>query len=290
MNLIKLRSMLERFYVEDIGDKDVTSENIFSIKQQGTLTFRAKQSGIFCGADIIKEGYRVLDPSVAVHLQVKDGDIIQAGDILAAAKGPVQSLLKGERVVLNLMQRMCGIATMTKKAVEKTKGTASRVCDTRKTMPGLRMLDKYSVRTGGGYNHRNGLYDGVMLKDNHISFSGSITRAVQKVREEIGHTVKVEVEIETKEQLLEAIEARADIIMFDNRTPEEIKSWIELVPNGIATEASGNITLENVQEYAKTGIEFISLGCLTHSVIAFDISARVQFEESAAGGEGYHGA
>jgi nicotinate-nucleotide pyrophosphorylase (carboxylating) len=290
MNLIKLRSMLEWFYVEDIGDKDVTSETIFSIKQQGTLTFRAKQSGTFCGADIIKEGYRVLDPSVVVHLQVKDGEIIHAGDILAAAKGPVQSLLKGERVVLNLIQRMSGIATMTKKAVEKTKGTSSRVCDTRKTMPGLRMLDKYSVRTGGGYNHRNGLYDGVMLKDNHISFSGSITEAVQKVREEIGHTVKVEVEIETKEQLLEAIEARADIIMFDNRTPEEIKSWIKLVPNGIATEASGNITLENLQEYAETGIDYISLGCLTHSVIAFDISARVQFEESVAGGEGYHGA
>jgi nicotinate-nucleotide pyrophosphorylase (carboxylating) len=185
---------------------------------------------------------------------------------------------------------MSGIATMTCEAVDKTKNTAARVCDTRKTMPGLRMLDKYSVRTGGGYNHRNGLYDGVMLKDNHISFAGSIKGAVEKVRKEIGHTVKIEVEIETKEQLLEAIEAKADIIMFDNCTPGQIKSWIGLVPNGVETEASGNITLDNLREYAETGIHYISLGCLTHSVKAFDISARVQIEELAARGEAYHGA
>ena len=163
-------------------------------------------------------------------------------------------------------------------AVQETIGTHAKICDTRKTMPGMRMLDKYAVRVGGAFNHRNGLYDAIMLKDNHLAFAGSITKAVQTAREKVGHTVKIEVEIETKEQLDEAIIAGADIIMFDNRSPEEIRDWLPSVPPTIATEASGGITLDNLKAYAQSGVQWISLGSLTHSVKAFDISALVQMK------------
>ena len=165
--------------------------------------------------------------------------MVQSGDVLAVIKGPLQKLLIGERVILNLIQRMSAIATATHLAVQETVGTHAKICDTRKTIPGLRMLDKYAVRIGGAFNHRNGLYDAIMLKDNHIAFAGSITNAVQAARAKVGHTVKIEVEIETKEQLEEAINAGADIIMFDNRSPEEIRAWLPTVPPSIATEASG---------------------------------------------------
>lgn len=184
----------------------------------------------------------------------------------------------GERVILNLIQRMSAIATAAHLAVQEIAGTNTKICDTRKTIPGLRMLDKYAVRIGGAFNHRNGLFDAIMLKDNHIAFAGSMTNAIQAAREKVGHTVKIEVEIETKKQLDEAILAGADIIMFDNRSPEEIRAWLPAVPSSITTEASGGITLENIRAYAQTGIQWISLGSLTHSVKAFDISALVQMK------------
>jgi nicotinate-nucleotide pyrophosphorylase (carboxylating) len=170
---------------------------------------------------------------------------------------------------------MSGIATRTKQAVNVLGSTFTKIIDTRKTTPGLRMLEKYAVRCGGGYNHRFGLYDGVMIKDNHISFAGSILKAVEKIKANIGHMVKIEVEIESKEQLVEAIEAGVDIVMFDNRTPEEIKEWISLVPEGIMTEASGGITLDNLYKYKDTGVHVISLGFLTHTIQSIDISAKV---------------
>lgn len=276
MNIIKLKAMLTNFFNEDIGDGDLSSEAIFSPEEQGSFTFYAKDNGIFCGAEIIEIGFTLLDPNLHVHTFKKDGEPISKGDRLATIEGSLRSLLTGERVILNLVQRMSGIATKAHKAVAQTLGTNAHICDTRKTMPGLRMLDKYAVRIGGAYNHRNGLYDAIMLKDNHIAFAGSITKAVKAARNNIGHTVKIEVEIETKEQLLEAVQAGADIIMFDNRTPVEIRDWISLVPPHIATEASGNITIDNLRAYAETGVQWISLGALTHSVPAFDISALVQ--------------
>lgn len=276
MNIIKLEELLKQFFNEDIGDGDLSSEFIFSSEQQGSFSFYAKESGIFCGAPIIKHGFLLLDQSMDIILQKKDGDKVNAGDILAVIQGPLQKLLMGERVILNLIQRMSAIATATNLAVRETAGTNAKICDTRKTMPGMRMLDKYAVRIGGAYNHRNGLYDAIMLKDNHIAFAGSITKAVQIAREKIGHTIKIEVEIETKAQLDEAIAAGADIIMFDNRSPEEIREWLPVVPPHIATEASGGITLHNLNTYAETGIQWISLGALTHSVKAFDISALVK--------------
>jgi nicotinate-nucleotide pyrophosphorylase (carboxylating) len=276
MNTIKLQSMLKQFFNEDIGDGDLSSETIFSPTEQGSITFYAKEDGIFCGVPIIETGFKLLDPQLKITILKKDGDFVTFGEEIAIIEGPIRSLLTGERVILNLVQRMSGISTNAKKAVLMTEGTNAKICDTRKTMPGLRMLDKYAVRSGGAYNHRSGLYDCIMLKDNHISFAGSITNAVKKAKSKIGHTVKIEVEIETKEQLLEAIEAGADIIMFDNRTPEEIKNWLPLVPDHITTEASGGITFENLRSYAESGVEWISLGFLTHSVKALDISALVR--------------
>ena len=276
MNIIKFEEMLKQFFNEDIGDGDLSSEFIFSAEQQGSFTFYAKEDGIFCGALIIKHGFYVLDRTISITLHKKDGDAVASGDVLAIIEGSLQNLLMGERVILNLVQRMSAIASATNIAVSKTSGTGAKICDTRKTIPGLRMLDKYAVRVGGAYNHRSGLYDAIMLKDNHIAFAGSITKAVQLARAKIGHTVKIEVEIETKAHLEEAIHAGVDIIMFDNRTPEEIRAWLPIVPSHIATEASGGITLENLHTYATTGVQWISLGSLTHSVKAFDISALVQ--------------
>lgn len=278
MNIIKLEEMLKQFFNEDIGDGDLSSEYIFSPKEQGTFSFYAKESGIFCGAPIIEHGFHVLDRSIKVNLPKKDGEAVEAGDVIAIIDGPLQKLLMGERVILNLIQRMSAIATAAHLAVQEISGTHTKICDTRKTIPGLRMLDKYAVRIGGAFNHRNGLYDAIMLKDNHIAFAGSLTKAIQAAREKVGHTVKIEVEIETKKQLDEAILAGADIIMFDNRSPEEIRAWLPAVPSSITTEASGGITLENIRAYAQTGIQWISLGSLTHSVKAFDISALVQMK------------
>ncbi len=275
MNKMKLKSMLEQFYSEDLGDGDISSELLFPHSKMGTFYLMVKENGIFCGRDIIEIAFPLFNPEVEVEVLVEDGERVEEGQLLAKVIGPMRDLLQAERVVLNLIQRMSGIATETHNAVSEVRGSGVRLCDTRKTTPGLRMLEKYAVRTGGGYNHRNGLYDAVMLKDNHISFSGSIRNAIQKVKEQIGHTVKVEVEIETKEQLEEAINSGADIIMFDNCTPKEIKEWIKIVPRHIITEASGGITRDSISEYANTGVHYVSLGYLTHSVKSLDISARV---------------
>jgi nicotinate-nucleotide pyrophosphorylase (carboxylating) len=278
MNKLKLRLQLEQYFLEDIGDRDLTSELIFGDGQTGKVVFIAKENGIFCGEEIIREGYAVLHSSVDIDLKVQDGEKIEKGQILAEAYGPAAILLKGERVILNLLQRMSGIATKTNEAVRILNSSHTKICDTRKTTPGLRMLEKYAVRYGGGFNHRYGLYDAVMIKDNHISFAGSIAKAVEAARSKIGHMVKIEVETETKEQVMEAVEAGADVIMFDNRKPEEIKEWISLVPEKTLTEASGGITLENLASYSDTGVDFISLGFLTHSVKALDISVKVTVE------------
>ncbi|MCZ2258341.1 carboxylating nicotinate-nucleotide diphosphorylase [Sporosarcina sp. G11-34] len=275
MNDIKLKSMLEQFYIEDIGDGDLSSEFLFPETAEGEMNLIAKMDGVFCGKKVIQQCLHVVDPATTVTCHVMDGDPLKKGEIIATANGSVHSLLKSERVLLNLIQRMSGIATETNEVVQRIKGTNTKICDTRKTMPGLRMLDKYAVRVGGGFNHRNGLYDAVMLKDNHLAFAGSISKAVQTVKENVGHTVKVEVEIETLEQLKEAIEAGADIIMFDNCIPKQILEWRKIVPDSIITEASGMITKETIRDYALAGIDYISLGYLTHSVQAFDISANV---------------
>ncbi|MFC7394317.1 carboxylating nicotinate-nucleotide diphosphorylase [Scopulibacillus cellulosilyticus] len=276
MNPIKLKMMLQEFFNEDIGSGDVTSLSIFepSDVTEGVLT--AKTSGVVSGVSVLREGYRLLSNDIIVEPLVGDGDFVEAGQDLAVVNGPVQSVLTGERVLLNLFQRMSGIATTTYEAVQRLNSSTTKICDTRKTTPGLRMLEKYAVKCGGGHNHRIGLYDGVMIKDNHIAFCGSIKKAVDRARQNAGHMVKIEVETESKEQVLEAVEAGADVIMFDNRKPEEIASFVDLVPDHITTEASGGIQLEDLPLYRHTGVDYISLGFLTHSYRAMDISFNLK--------------
>lgn len=276
MNPIKLKQALESFFLEDMGERDVTSQLIFPRNTMATGTFLMKQDGIIAGTDIITTGFRLLDPSATVEIYKHDGEEVHKGEILAKVRGPIVALLTGERVILNLIQRMSGIATVTNEAVKQLDDDHTRICDTRKTMPGLRMFDKYAVTCGSGYNHRFGLYDGVMIKDNHIAFAGSITKAVTMVKQQLGHMVKIEVETETKEQVQEAVQAGADVIMFDNRSPQEIKEFRRFVPKEIITEASGGITISNLKEYRQTGVDYISLGMLTHSVQALDVSFNIE--------------
>ncbi|MGP4041724.1 carboxylating nicotinate-nucleotide diphosphorylase [Gracilibacillus sp. D59] len=276
MNRLQLRQQLSDFFQEDIGNGDVTSDRIFDQPYpSGRGEFIAKQDGIFSGEVVLEEGYRLFDEAIKLELLKNDGQEVNSGDIIARVSGPYPILLTSERVILNLLQRLSGIATVTAQAVSNLANEQIKVTDTRKTTPGLRMLEKYAVRCGGGMNHRFGLDDAVMLKDNHIAAVGSITEAVNKVRASIGHMVKVEVEIENKQQLQEAITAGADVIMFDNMSPKEIKEQIDLVPSHIKTEASGNITVENIHLFQDSKVDMISLGFITHSAQALDISFNI---------------
>lgn len=272
MNKQQLKQSLINFLNEDIQTGDVTSEAIFTDNERGVGQFIVKETGIICGLFLIKEIYELLSLDVKIILKKAEGDAVIAGDIVAQVHGPIQTLLTGERLILNLMQRLSGIATLTKQAVETLDDETIRICDTRKTTPGLRTLEKYAVRTGGGYNHRFGLYDGVMIKDNHISFCGSITEAVKRVRTKTSHMIKIEVETESKIQVEEAVNAGADIIMFDNQPAEVVQDWVKIVPPNITTEASGGITLDNLKSYKSSGVDCLSLGFLTHSATALDIS------------------
>ncbi|MCH4168575.1 MAG: carboxylating nicotinate-nucleotide diphosphorylase [Streptococcaceae bacterium] len=271
MNLVASKQ-IESFLIEDIGTGDLSTELIFNNESESRGYFMAKDDGVIAGLAVPDQVYQLLNHKVSFRPFYKDGDFVKAGDIIGEATGPIHALLTGERVILNLMQRMSGIATQTSEAIKLLDDPLIRICDTRKTAPGLRFFDKLAVRIGGGYNHRMGLYDGVMLKDNHIAFAGGIEAAVAQARNKLGHTIKVEVEVETKAQLIEALKAEVDIIMFDNRSPEEVKLWVKQVPSSIITEVSGGITLEHLERYRHTGVDYISIGALTHSVKAFDIS------------------
>lgn len=272
MNKLKAKELLKSFLIEDINTGDLSAELVFDDEQTGSGVFLAKDDGIVCGTDIISLTYEVFGDEVAVELYKKDGDQIKKGEKIAKVDGKVRTLLTCERVILNLLQRMSGIATCTKKAVGLLDDDTIRICDTRKTIPGIRLFEKYAVTCGGGFNHRIGLYDGVMLKDNHIAFAGGITQAVDLVRSKIGHMVKIEVETESKEQVIEAVSAGADVIMFDNRTPSEIKELTTIVPKHIITEASGGISFKNIADFKGCGVNYISMGSITHSAMPLDIS------------------
>ena len=275
MNL-QAKEQLKTFLIEDIGTGDLSADLIFDANEQSSGVFVAKADGIIAGLEVAQQVYDLLGQNATFIPAVADGASVKKGEIIGRATGHIRTLLTGERVILNLLQRMSGIATFTHTAIETLNDPTIKICDTRKTAPGLRYFDKLAVKIGGGFNHRVGLYDGVMLKDNHIAYAGSITKAVEKVRQQIGQMVKIEVEIETEAQLHEAIAAKADIIMLDNRTPEQVAAWTKLVPEGILTEISGGITLANLADYAQTGADYLSLGALTHSVLAFDISFNSQ--------------
>lgn len=277
MNPLVLEDQLKQFFNEDIGYDDMSSR-IIPEDKRGHATFLVKASGIFCGREVIETGYQLFREPVEVTWYKTDGDRCQAGEVICSVVASYRLLLKTERVILNLIQHLSGIATMTAKAVSKLGDSPVKLVDTRKTTPGLRMLEKYAVTCGGGYNHRYALYDAVMLKENHLACFDSITEAVSRSRRKISHLTKIEVEIETQEQLREAIEASVDVIMFDNLSPDVISDWVKDVPSTIITEASGNITLANIATYRDCGVDFISMGALTHSTEALDISLLIKGE------------
>lgn len=271
MNQLLVKEALSTFLKEDIGFGDASVEGIFQPEDISSGKFILKEEGVVCGLFLAPVIYHLLGGETTFKPLVKEGGFYSKGTILAEVKGPVTTLLSGERVILNLWQRMSGIATATKKAVNTLNDPHIRIVDTRKTAPGLRIFDKYAVTQGGGFNHRFGLDDGIMLKDNHLAYAGGITKALKKVRETHGHMIKVEVEVETLEQFKEAVKEKADVIMLDNRSPEEIKNFLTY-NQGIITEASGGITLENLASFRNCGVDYLSLGYLTHSVKALDIS------------------
>lgn len=267
--------IIQNALLEDINYIDVSSDYLLSDAQISTGRFVAKADGVLCG---LAEGARVfelLDASITFESYKKDGDRLQKGDLIATVTGPVKSLLKGERTALNLMQHLSGIATATRACVELVAGTPAMITDTRKTLPGLRALQKYAVVCGGGKNHRFNLSDAAMLKDNHIDAAGGITPAITKLRAHLGHMVKIEVETRNLDEVAEALAAKVDVIMLDNMDCATMKKAVELNAGRALLEASGGITQANLREVAETGVDIISLGALTHSVTAFDISMKI---------------
>jgi nicotinate-nucleotide pyrophosphorylase (carboxylating) len=276
MNLLELTKILEKAFAEDIGMGDLTSESIFSAEKNGTGVYTAKADGVLSGLEAIETGYRLLDPNIQINLLKRDGDTVGQGDKIGKVTGSIRTLLTGERVILNLIQHLSGIATSTQEVISLLDDPGITVTDTRKTLPGLRALQKYAVRCGGGKNHRFRLDDGVMIKDNHIKAAGSISAAIELVRKNCGHMVKIEVETENRAQVEEAVAAKADVIMLDNRTPEEVKELRKIIPAAIVVEASGGISPQNIASYNNCGADVISLGWLTHSVKALDISFNLK--------------
>jgi nicotinate-nucleotide pyrophosphorylase (carboxylating) len=268
------------FLTEDIGRGDITTQATVPRDIRGTGKFIAKEKLIVCGLEVAEAVFFQLDPeSSELETTFSDGDEVETGATLATLSGFADVLLAGERVALNLLQRLCGIATLTREYVRAIEGTSAKIVDTRKTTPGIRMLEKYAVVTGGGKNHRFGLDDGVLIKDNHIALAGGVKEAVTAAKNSVGHLHKIEVEISNWAQLREAIEAGADIVMIDNQTPEEARKLVDMSrtmnPN-VLIEASGGIGLDNVRKYAEAGVDLISVGKLTHSARALDISFKIQ--------------
>ncbi|HAD96961.1 MAG TPA: carboxylating nicotinate-nucleotide diphosphorylase [Cryomorphaceae bacterium] len=273
-----LNDFIEKAIAEDVGNGDHSSNCCIPASARGAVQLLVKENGVIAGLEIAREIFRKVDPSVDVQLLLQDGVKVRHGDIALRAEGPERSLLRGERLALNVLQRMSGIATQTAKMAELIKGTRAIILDTRKTTPNLRFLEKMAVRMGGGQNHRMGLYDMIMLKDNHIDFAGGIKPAIEKARiymAEKGLTIPIEVETRNMNELKEVLDTGGvDRVMFDNFTVEETYKAVELVNRKLETESSGGITEKTIRAYAETGVDFISVGALTHSVKSLDLSLK----------------
>ena len=272
---------IKRALEEDMGTGDITTNSTVSEDAEISGEYIAKDNGVLCGTFAVRRVFEIVGGDTKLEFYAKDGDIVKKGEIIGRVSGNARSVLMGERLGLNLMQHMSGIATCTKKYVDAVAGTNARIADTRKSTPGLRVLEKYAVRVGGGYNHRMNLSDGVLIKDNHIVAAGGIKAAVSAARRNAPHTLKIEVETETFEQINEAVEAGADIIMLDNMCNADMKKAVEIIGGRALTEASGNMgdkTPEQLLEVAKTGVDLISIGALTNSVKAFDISLKFKMK------------
>jgi len=281
MNRLILAEIVRGALIEDIQNGDITSEAIFSDNFDVTGTFVADVPGVVAGFPVVAEIYRQLDPKIECACLVPDGNMVNPGAKLIRVTGPVKPILAGERVALNFLRRLSGIATQTSRMVLLTTGSHAKIVDTRKTTPGLRMLEKYAVRQGGGINHRFNLADAVLIKDNHIAACGSIAEAVKRARQYIPHTMTIEVETENEAQVLEAVQSGADIILLDNMPPREMARMVKLIRahqgnNKVIIEASGNIDESNVHEVALSGVDIISCGAITHSVKAMDITMHVE--------------
>ena len=270
--MISIEEIIKNGLAEDIHTGDLTTQAVIQGGRSATAQLLAKESMVVAGLQVAAKVFALLDPAISFEPCCTDGDRVEKGTVLARLFGDAAMLLQGERLALNLLQRMSGIATMTSSYVQAVAGTGVRIVDTRKTTPGLRLLEKYAVRVGGGINHRTGLYDGILIKENHIAAAGGITEAVRRARAYIPHTLKIEVETETLSQVEEALAAGADIIMLDNMDCDTMKRAVELIAGRALVEASGGVNLESVRKIAETGVDIISVGALTHSPRAMDIS------------------
>lgn len=274
MNDLQLDDFLKQALLEDIGSGDVTTQCCIPEDSVSHGWFVAKESGVICGLTVAARVFALLDGGIVFTPRVREGDAVGKGDIIAEIDGSSRGILTGERVALNLMQRMSGTATATARAAAQVRGAHARITDTRKATPLLRPLEKYAVRVGGGHNHRYNLADGVLIKDNHIEAAGSISAAVKAARDYVPHTMKIEVETETLDQVREALAAGADIIMLDNMSIELMAEAVALIDGAAVTEASGNMGDRDLAQVAGTGVDYISIGALTHSVRALDISLK----------------
>ena len=270
--------LIDLAFAEDIGDGDHTTLSCIPATETGKSKLLIKEPGILAGIEVAKEVFRRFDPTLKVEVFMPDGSVVKPGDVPMVVEGKVQSLLQTERLMLNIMQRMSGIATMTRRYADRLKGTHTRVLDTRKTTPGMRILEKMAVKIGGGVNHRIGLFDMILLKDNHVDFAGGIDKAILRAKEyckEKGKDLKIEIEVRNLDELRQVLEVGGvDRIMFDNFTPELTRQAVEMVGGRYETESSGGITFDTLRDYAETGVDFISVGALTHSVKGLDMSFK----------------
>lgn len=266
--------LIKMALAEDITSEDVTTNAIIKGYVRGKVQLICKQSGIICGLPVFERAFKLLDPATEVMLYAKDGDEVEKGQLLGEVEGDIRVLLSGERTALNFLQKMSGIATYTRQVAKLLEGSKTRLLDTRKTTPNMRIFEKYAVKVGGGYNHRYNLSDGILLKDNHIGAAGSIKKAVQMAREYAPFVRKIEVEVENLDMCREAVEAGADIIMLDNMTPAQMKEAVALIGGRAQTECSGNVTRENIKNIIDTGVDFVSSGALTHSAPILDLSLK----------------
>ena len=266
--------LIQQALEEDIGNEDVTTNSVMREYKKGRVKLICKQDGVICGLNVFERVFKLLDEKTSVEIFVKDGDEVKKGQQLAIVSGDIRVLLSGERVALNFLQRMSGIATYTRSVAKMLEGCKTRLLDTRKTTPNMRVFEKYAVRIGGGNNHRYNLSDGVLLKDNHIGAAGGVKRAVEMAREYAPFVRKIEVEVENLAMCKEALDAGADIIMLDNMSVEEMKKAVQMIDGKALTECSGNVTLENIANIKQTGVDFVSSGALTHSAPILDLSLK----------------
>ena len=278
MNQITMKLQADHLILEalkeDISSEDVTTNSVMKEAVAGEVDLICKQDGIIAGLEVFERVFTLLDPDTKAELYCKDGEEVKNGQLMGKVKGDIRVLLSGERVALNYLQRMSGIATYTNSVAKLLEGSKIKLLDTRKTTPNMRIFEKYAVRAGGGYNHRYNLSDGVLLKDNHIGAAGSVTKAVQMAKEYAPFVRKIEVEVENLDMVKEAVEAGADIIMLDNMSPEDMKKAVELIDGRAQTECSGNVTKENIARLTEIGVDYISSGALTHSAPILDISLK----------------